>query len=167
MRESEKKESPFQHLVYLAVFFFFAAALAETVVDAFPAGVEGRESLSLFASAFWTSSIPRFYNKRLNIPYSGMINETTEHTFPLGPLVLASSTLTCSASFSIMLRRVLHLLCNSCGLLLLKNQSNLDNGINTRAKRTKRNENNSTHLNTGNSLISLLILSYTSSHCIP
>lgn len=68
-------------------------------------------------------------------------------TLPLDvPLAFISSCALASASFSIIPSNVLQRLCNSCGERLLKNQS-------------KRK--------TGNSVISFLIRSYTSSACIP
>ena len=123
---------------FAQVFFFLVDLLPDTVSN----GVDGLDS------TFCTSSIPRFYEKK-NKQISGdkvIKKEATKLTFPFVGFNFASSVTLVSSSFSIIPNSVLHLLCNSCGDRLLKNQSNRK---------------------TGNSVISFLILSYTSSACIP
>ena len=137
----EEDVVPSMSTKYIYVFFFFDFFAVD---DDAVTGVAGRES---FFSAFCTSSIPRFCGTSTVQRVTIAKQQTNSFTFPLLALfALASSILFTSASFSIIPNNVLHRLCSSCGDLLLKNQS-------------KRN--------TGNSVISFLIRSYTSSACIP
>jgi hypothetical protein len=130
-----------------------------------------RENIALKSSSSWLTSCPtqspmawtvltlpsaphqshvsektRKLIKPRNQSHKKKKNKSRKLTFPFVGFNFASSVTLVSSSFSIIPNSVLHLLCNSCGDRLLKNQSNR---------------------NTGNSVISFLIRSYTSSACIP